>query len=96
VSALACCLYIALGSAYMLPNPTPQSYGFEFWRYDRTQIANPYGVIELGFEYPVTHSLELEIAGRHISSLGVDWHYGWDEQWGENTAELRLRWYPFR
>lgn len=83
--SLLCCLYLSTGLSYMFQNPYPSA--FAYWRYDIAQVKNPYGVLEVGWHKDFG-PIALEFAGRHESSIPVN-------DFGQNTLELRLRWYPF-
>lgn len=85
---LTCCLYVQLGLAGMQPHPRPPPPD-TFWKWDITQVVNPYGTVEIGLDEALNRRLDLEIALRHISSIPVN-------DFGSNTAEIRLRYYPFR
>lgn len=84
---ILCCLYLQLGLATMAGhrNPPPPSM---WWAYDINQVVNPYGSLEIGWDYPLRKDLHVELALHHISSLPVN-------DFGTNTAEVRVRWYPF-
>lgn len=92
---LITCLYLSLGAASMAhPGDAPDA---GYWYHDISRPVNPYGTAELGWSVPILANLELEVAARHMSSLGIDWRYGdFNHQFGTNTGEIRLRWYPFR
>ena len=80
-------IYLSLGMAYAehLPPPKPPDIG---WLWDVTDRRNPYGILEVGY----THDwgkVSVDIAGRHESSIAVKDH-------GFNSAEVRVRWRPFR
>lgn len=88
LAKLLCCLYVQLGTAFMAGNPLPPP-GVAFWEYDINDVVNPYGTAEIGIDYPVSQKFEFEAALRHISSLPA-------KDFGVNSAEIRIRWYPFR
>lgn len=95
MSWLACCVYLSVGSAWMAHNP-PAPPG-EYWLHNINQVENPYGIAEAGWEYPLTDGLSITVAVRHLSSLGIDWDSScFCRQYGINTAEMRMRWFPFR
>ena len=94
MSCLLACLYLAGGLAYMLPHG-PANPPFQYLLFDVNDIENPYGSFELGWSAKLARSVAVEVAARHLSSLAVDTRYGFGEQWGQNTVELRLRWYPW-
>ena len=81
-------LYISLGAAWIAPPPDP-GCGTCWWYYDITRPSNPYASVELGWSHE-WRKVSLDIAARHESSpeTGLD-H-------GINSAELRVRWYPWR
>lgn len=87
MTALLCCLYVQLGMAGMLP--TPPSSHYAYWLGDINHVVNPYGTVEVGYERPLWKGLSLDVGVRHVSSLPTKDH-------GQNTAEIGLRWYPFR
>lgn len=79
------CLYLQLGIAAMQPHPVIPNH---YWEWDINQVVNPYGTIEAGCDIPLPKHLHLEFAVHHISSIPVN-------DFGANTAEIRLRWYPW-
>jgi len=86
MTALLCCLYVQLGMAGMLP--TPPSSHYAYWLGDINHVVNPYGTVEIGYDRSFGN-FGITFDVRHISSLPAKDH-------GENTAEIGLRWYPFR
>lgn len=80
-------IYLSAGLAYMAPHASPQSRGFSYWNYDITNIVNPYGSLEIGWHKDFGR-IALELAARHESSIPA-------QDFGQNTAEVRLRWRPF-
>lgn len=89
MQALLCCLYLAGGIAYLDHTPAPGPYHWRYWRYDVTQVNDPYGVAELGYAKEWGRKLLLELAARHESSIPVN-------DFGQNSLEFRVRFYPWR
>lgn len=54
---------------------------------DRTHVANPYSVSELGAEWTPTRRIKLTLAARHLSSIRTR------SDSGDNTVEFRVRYY---
>lgn len=88
------CLYLSGGIAdagHHATAPVGSYYAF-----DINDVRNPYGIAEIGWSNSYGR-WNFEIAARHISSLAVDVNYGdFKHQFGMNTAEVRVRWFPFR
>ena len=84
---LLCCVYLQGGIATMqgMNAPPPGIY----WAYDINHVVNPYGTLEAGYELPLNDRFSIKFDLRHISSLPARDH-------GQNTAEIALRWFPFR
>lgn len=59
------------------------------WRFDICEVRNPYGTLEIGLQSDPFHSIHIEAALRHASSIAVQDH-------GINSIEARVRWSPFR
>lgn len=88
---LLCCLYLSGGTAYMFPHADAPPG--QYWRYDINDIVSPYGIAEAGWSKELGH-FTFELAGRHISSLGVD--FSGEHNLGQNTIEARVKWFPWR
>jgi hypothetical protein len=88
------CLYLSVGTADMIHHGTPPA-GY-YSTVDINDIQNPYGIAEVGWSRAFG-KWDIEAAARHISSLAIDAHYGdFNHQYGQNTLEVRVRWFPFR
>ena len=90
MQAILAALYLQAGAAYMLPHGSPQSYGWEYWRFDITEVRNPYGSLEVGFETDQDRHLSGSLSFRHLSSMTRG------QDFGQNTVEVRVKWKPFR
>ena len=88
------CLYLSGGLAVMGSHHA--DVPGQYWLYDYNRVENPFGVAEIGWSRQLGR-WDFEIAARHISSIAVDIHAGgFQDQYGTNTFEARLRWYPWR
>lgn len=85
-----CGLYLQGGLAVMSQPGAAAGAGHTYWLADINRVENPHGTIEIGWTSPAWRGLELEVAFRHISSIGPT------QDHGQNTAELRGRWRPFK
>lgn len=87
MSWLLCCLFIQGGFAGMMqPFHAPPG---RYWTFDINRVENPYGIVELGYSRPIGKRWDFQFDLRHDSSIPAN-----DQ--GQNTAEVALRWYPFR
>lgn len=87
VSTLLAGLYISLGAAYAGQTPAPPCPTCG-WYYDITRVRNPYGIVELGWTHE-SGKFAVDIAARHESSIPAGDH-------GLNSAEVRLKWMPWK
>lgn len=71
----------------MLPTFAPPKG--EYWMWDINKVVNPYGTVEIGYDRPFGRRFDVKFDVHHISSIPVN-----DQ--GQNTAEISLRWYPWR
>jgi hypothetical protein len=93
-SAILAGLYLQAGIADMSGH-TPPPVG-AVRPFNINIVENPYGVAEVGWSVS-RGKLDFEVAARHMSSLSIDYRYGdFHHQYGTNTFEARVRWYPWR
>lgn len=88
MSALLGSLFLGVGIAAYTPIEPPKP-GY-CWNYDICHTKNPYGTLELGSQWDYSHGVHLEFVLRHASSIATT------QDHGINSAELRLRYSPFK
>lgn len=95
MSCLLTCFYIALGLADIPDKPPTLPVG-DYYRFNINDVRNPYGTAEIGWSVN-RGKWDFELAARHMSSLAIDYEYGdFHHQYGINTVEARVRWYPWK
>jgi|HubBroStandDraft_3_1064219.scaffolds.fasta_scaffold1164203_2 hypothetical protein len=87
------CLYLSAGLA--AADHLPVNAEHAEYADVRTPPANPYGILEAGW-MASRGRWDLELAARHFSSPTIDMTYGPRYQRGMDTAEIRVKWFPFR
>jgi len=94
MSAIAWCFlcwfYIEGGIQLNVNHGAPKN-GYEYHLLDRNSVRNPYGVIELGYEWMPRPDIAISLAARHESSIAVDRY-----EIGEDSIAISVKWKPFK
>jgi hypothetical protein len=87
MSAFLAGLYLSAGLAGVASTP-PAEPIYQFWRWDLTEVHNPYGILEAGWSTPPDRQWSVSVSLRHMSSVHVN-------DYGINSLEARLTWRPY-